>query len=117
MVTPAACPAWTWCRADHSLPEWASSHSAPLGRWRVGPVVVDANILQGDPYEPVVRAELVHDSGKRRVLELDAGQAHAVADVLDFFDPDMVDDVSDVAGMLYRAADTIDPEHDREVPW
>lgn len=117
-MTPAApspCPAW--CRADHSIPEWAHSHAAHLGQWRVGPVVVDIRLLQGDPHESVVRVELVHDSGKRRVLDLDAGSARTASDVLDFFDPDAAGDISEPAEMLYRAADTIDLDHERETPW
>lgn len=115
VAAPPPCPAW--CRdTDHSIPEWARSHSAHLGRWRVGPAVVDINILQGDPHEPVVRVELAHDNGKRRVLELDAGSARTASDVLDFFDPDP-GSAGEAAQMLFRAGDTIDPEHDREVPW
>lgn len=117
MVTASSgCARYPWCRTDHATVgnDW---HGVHLGRWRIGPIVADMNIGQSGDHPAVVRIELVHDSGKHRVLELDAGQARAASDVLDFFDPDAASDIGEPAEMLFRAGDTIDPEQGRETPW
>lgn len=113
-----SCPVWAWCRSDHEDPVWADSHSVHLGQWRIGPLVVDARLLQSGSLEPVVAVELVRDDGKLRRLELDAVEVRAVSEVLDMFA--MFDPAAPAGGvgeMLHRAGDTIDPTHERETPW